>query len=253
MRFVTLDFIVRNICAVQLQDASFSQYPRVARAVRSAVIQAQMNFVPAMKSQLIEVDDNYIAQLPPDADTVTKVGLLTKSGRIVTLIRDNGLRRDQLERLEDEPEYCECEQAPDVALEVPLTSTPANVFHNVTWNAYRYGEMYSVPTLLDYVGTWRHNEQVGVLEMGAGTLVQTGIKILVEYKALGDVTMIPMEAQEAIEAFAMYKLDFNRAPGKAQFSMNEFRRHAAMLKRQYAAYDGISLLNAFMRGQKSTI
>ena len=253
MRVVTLDFIVRNICAVQLQDATFSQYPRVARAVRSAVIQTQLNFIPAMKSLLIEVDGNLIAVLPPDADVVTKVGMLTKSGRIATLTRDNNLRRDQLERLLDEPEYCECEQAPDAAISVPGDASPSDVFHNVYWGANRYGELYSVPTTLDYVGTWRHNEQVGVIEMGSGTLVQPDVKILVEYKALGDVTMIPLEAQEAIEAFAMYKLDFNRAPGKAQFSMGEFRRHAAVLKAKYGAYDPLSLLNAFMRGQKSTI
>lgn len=254
MRYVTLDYVVRNICAVQLQDASYSQYVRVARAVRSGVEQASLHLIPAIKSAFVTVDENFIGVLPHDATLVTKVGVPATNGKIITILRDRKLRRDKLVEFLDEPEYCECDVPPDEAVNVPSGAVSQNIFHNVFWPGNRfYGELYSVPTTIDYGGSWNYNMDSGVLEFGAGQYIDVGCKVLVEYKAAGECNMIPIEAQETIEAYALYKLNFHIAPGKAQFSMGEFKRQARMLKSLYGGDSAQALLNSLMLGQKSTV
>lgn len=255
MRFITLDYIVRDICIIQLQDSACTQYMRVARGVRQALIQVQMNFMPALKSVQVQVDENYICQLPSDVSIITKVGILRANGKMSILLENRMLRQVQQMIAADEPLYCECEVPPEDTAIVPVDAESCNVFHNCTWGNGFYGELYAAHGGIDYDGSWRHNIEAGVLEMGAGYLIEPDVTVLVEYKTLGSDTyqIIPIEAQGAIAAYAMYTLNLQREPGKAQFFMNEFRRLARVLKSRYVPARPLELLNSFMYSRKSTI
>ena len=87
MKFITIDDIVRDICIVNL-DNNMGMYARVLRAVRTAVDQVNLTYLPVVKSELVEVDTNLIAPLPQDVITVLKVGMITSTGRLTRLIQD---------------------------------------------------------------------------------------------------------------------------------------------------------------------
>jgi len=255
MKFTSLDEIVRNLCAVQLNDPGNSQYLRAARAVRSAINEVNLTFLPNVKSELLDVDSSLVVPLPPDVISITKVGMLTRNGKIITLIQDPQLRVAQLNQyLADYNEYCECEEPPPSITTLPPTAQAYEIYHNCLWWGGFYGELYAAGNGMDHEGGWRHNIESGVLEMATGTLVQAGVKVLVEYKSLGDdnYKMVPITAAETIEAFALYKL-FSNKPNLSAFYMQEFRRHAAELKRKTKPFDTLGVLNAFMRGQKATV
>lgn len=255
MRFTSLDEIVRDIISVQLGSEGTNQYLRVSRAVKAGINEVQLTFLPSIQSSLLEVGTNLIVNLPPDHITITKVGILTSDGKIVTLIQNSHLRRVEYDKLiNDIPEYCECEVPPPSAVDIPITSEACNIFHNCLWWNSRYGELYAAGNGMDFEGGWRYNMDAGVIEMASGTLVQPGVKVLVEYKSLDNeqYTMVPIVAKETIEAFAMYKLFLNR-PQLSAYYMQEFRRMAAELKRKVKPFDTLGVLNAFMRGQKGTV
>ena len=86
MKFITIDDIVRDICIVNL-DNNMGMYARVLRAVRTAVDQVNLTYLPVVKSELVEVDTNLIAPLPQDVITVLKVGMITSTGRLTRLIQ----------------------------------------------------------------------------------------------------------------------------------------------------------------------
>lgn len=256
MKFTTIDNIIRDLCAVQLNTAAEGQtYLRVLRAVRSAVEQVNLTYLPVVKSVLVDVDTNLIAALPQDVITILKVGMITTNGKLTQLIQNPHIRREvYVDMTEDVPEYCDCEQPPSGVVEVTQDTPLAGIFHNVMWPTRFYGELYASTNAMDQDGGWRYNEASNVLEMASGSLVQPGVKVLVEYKGSGDeqYQFIPTAAQTTIEFFALYKL-FTNDPGRSSFYMNEFRRNAAQMKRDLAPFDLLAVTNAFLRGQKATV
>ena len=255
MKYTTLDNIVRDICAVQLEDPANKQYLRVARAVKAGIDVVHMTYLPAIQTKLLDVADNLTVQLPPDLVSVIKVGLLTDDGKIVSLIQDPQLRRVEYNNfVSDGPLYCECEVPPPSATVVPDAAEPSDIFHNCWWWNFFYGELYAAGNGMDHEGGWRYNSEYNVLEMATGTLVQAGVKVLVEYKSMGDegYTMIPAVASETIQQYALYKL-FQNIPGKANYHMQEFRRLGRELKIWQQPFDTLGVVNAFMRGQKGTV
>lgn len=261
MKFITIDDIVRDICIVNL-DNNMGMYARVLRAVRTAVDQVNLTYLPVVKSELVEVDTNLIAPLPQDVITVLKVGMITSTGRLTRLIQDPRIRREQYNTMtEDLPEFCDCEQPPTGVIEVP-TFTPyqvsagvfaSSVFFNVSWNGTFYGELYAANNGMDSEGGWRYNEASNVLEMASGTLVEAGVKVLVEYKSASEsYQLIPKVARTTITMYALY-LIFSTDPGRSSFYMNEFRRHARQMKHDLAPFDLLAVTNAVLRGQKATV
>lgn len=251
MRLTSLDNIVRDICIVNLQNSSLSQYMRVARAVRSALMQVNLHFLPSVSSKLVEVGDNFTATLPHDAVVVTKVGVFCEDGTIVTLMSDPSLRSVQYEKAQELPLYCECEQPPESVV-TPIDTTGLLAFYNVQWGNWRYGELYGRSNAATHAITWRHNKDFGVLEFSS-TWIEPGFKVLVEYKTdgTGGYTIIPVEAQPAIKAYALYEL-FQLQPNKADFYMREFRRLADQMKRLHANTDWLAITNALLSGQRSS-
>lgn len=256
MKFTTIDSIVRDICSVQLNTSpEGGAYMRVLRAVRSAVEQVNLTYLPVVKSVLTTVDSNLIAALPQDVITILKVGMITTNGTLTQLIQNPKIRKEvYVEMTEDLPEFCDCEQPPTGVIEVTASSTPSTTFHNVLWPGQFYGELYASNNAMDREGGWRYNEASNVLEMSSGSLVEAGVKVLVEYKGSGDeqYQVIPSVAQTTIEFFALYKI-FSNDPGRSSYFMGEFRRNAAQMKRDLAPFDQLAVTNAFMRGQKATV
>lgn len=256
MKFTTIDNIVRDLCAVQLNvPAESGHYLRVLRAVRSAVEQVNLTYLPTVKSVLTEVNTQLVAPLPQDVVTVLKVGMITSNGKLTQLIQNPKIRREVYNDMtEDGPEFCDCEQPPSGVIEVSTSSTPVSTFRSVLWPGQFYGELYASSNAMDQEGGWRWNEGSNVLEMATGSLVKAGVKILVEYKGSGDeqYQVIPSAAQTTIEFFALYKL-FSNDPGRSSYFMNEFRRNATQLKHDLAPFDLLAVTNAFLRGQKATV
>lgn len=251
MRLTSLDNIVRDICIVTLQNPSLSQYMRVARAVRKAVMQTNLFYTAAVRSKLVTVSDNYTAALPPDCVVVTKVGVLCSDGTLMLLMNDSNLRAVMYSESQVVPEYCECDEAPAAATVAPV-ACQYDTFYNCQWGANQYGELYGAsngnyPSLC-----WRHNLDFGVLEFSTGWL-ESGWKVLVEYKTdgAGDYEDIKIEAAPAIEAYALYEL-FKLNSNVARGHMEEFRRLGRMLKQLHAQADPSALTDALLRGQRSS-
>jgi hypothetical protein len=247
MRLTTLDNIVRDVCIVSLQNASLSQYPRVARAVRSGIMQVNLNYSPSIKTQLITIGANMTAPLPADCVVVTKVGVLCTDGRIMTLVSDSNLRSDAYDKSIQEPLYCECEQPPATVLTLPAGLSEYYTFYNCYWGGSVYGELYgvsnSVPSL-----NYRVNKQFHVLEFSSGW-VDAGFKVLVEYKSdgAGEFQMIPIEAAPAIKAYALYELHKNDPK-----YMYEFRRLADQMNTLHSESDILAVITALLGGQTSS-
>lgn len=250
MRFTSLDHIVRDICIVQLGDEGLRQYMRVARAVGTALMQTNLHFLPDVRSLFIELDENYIAQLPPDALVVTKVGVLGSDMKMRALLNDSNLRSVEYRNSTEEVLYCECEEAPVQVTEPPTDPSSWSVFYNCLWGSGQYGEVYAQPSGLTGNTTWRHNTAAGVLEFSSAW-VQPGYKVLVEYKSNGQGAEIPVEAVPTIRAYALYEL-FQLQPGRSSYYMEEFRRQARMLKALHLNIGPREIANALLNGQYST-
>lgn len=251
MKLTSLDNIVRDICIVTLQNASLSQYMRVARAVRKAIMQANLYYEACVRSKLVTIGDNYTATLPPDCVVVTKVGVLCSDGTLLVLTNDSNLRSVAYEESQVVPEYCECEDPPTTV----TSASPAceyDTFYNCQWGANAYGELYGVSNANYPTLCWRHNLDFGVLEFSTGWL-ESGWKILVEYKTdgSGDHESIKIEAVPTIDAYALYEL-FKGRPDIARAHMEEFRRQGRMLKQLHAQTDVSALTDALLRGQRSS-
>lgn len=257
MKFTNINDLVRDICIVNLNVSVESNYLRVARAVASAVDQVGLSVMPVVKSEVVTVNSNLIAYLPPDVVTVLKVGMITSNGKMLILVKDPFLRREVYnEMTEDVPEYCDCEQPPSGVTEVPANTQIQNVFLNSFWNGQFYGELYAANNAMDDAGGWRFNRSSNILEMASGTLVEAGVKVLVEYKGMGDDSayqLIPLPAKQCVVFYALYNLFSTSDPSRAAFFMQEFKRHLSQMKRDLEPFDPIAFSNALMRGQKSTI
>lgn len=240
MRFVTLDYIVRDLCIINLNDATLRRYNAAARAVRSALAQLHYHILPAIRSCVVEIGENYTAPLPEDLIAISKVGAIS-NGRFIQLLTDENLRRFMDERLNGEDECCECD-----ATDVPENADATNVFHNVEWQGNYYGELYTASRPLDRAGTYRFNRERHVLEFGAGGYINVGQEIVIEYKSVlqaTDYELIPAHYQQAIRAYAMYEL----SGMTSQVHMMEFRRLMTQAKRVDRYKDIVDHLNSHFK------
>lgn len=235
-RYKTLDYIVRNICALK-GDTQAEGYADVMRVAIQVLEEIYLLGVQVVRSEWLTIGDNLTVTLPQDLILVTKVGNLDSNGNLYLMGRDDRIRRvaqfDQLNEVN-------CND-PETINNIPLpvvtgadVTAPAFVFFNVNRNGENIGEAYGRRNLQHLSGTWRYNRELNVLELGTGYNLYPGEQVLVEYKStMGDGvhSLIPLEWETAIQYRVFQHQTAYRDPAASERHHRQFVREFSKTKR----------------------
>lgn len=247
-RFVSPVSIAKEICIFS-GDTAFSHVARVLTAVGRAATDVYNNGIPNIRSEFIQIQDNLTAPLPCGAARVIKVGVLNDHAQIIHLYEDNRLRRYGSNWLSQRSENCENDTddivSSVITKPIPAEYYPGDYFHGCPHNVGAYGELYGYRYDPGSIGTWRANEQEGIIEFGSGPWVQAGRWVIVEFKDMseGRFATIPSEAVPAIMTRAKWYLSGGSNAGAGHF--RDFQREFLQYKRNILRMDIMDYLRGF--------
>lgn len=224
----------KRVCVMH-GDTSFQRLARVMVALGQACDDVGSNLIPHVRSEFVKVSSNLTAPIPNGAGKIIKVGMVNDHGQIVHLYENSLLRTNAYNKLVAKGENCSVDAA-DVAgsiitKAIPNDYYPGDYFHNCTYGAGSYGELYGFRFDPASIGTWRVDEVAGRIEFGSGAFVQAGRYVLVEFKDMssGRFATVPAEAFPVIEARTRYYL--NPGSNAGRVASMDFEREYRQLKR----------------------
>lgn len=274
MRFQSFDHTVRDICAYLGDDTAKTLYVKVSRFLRLAVEELNLYlFVKNVKSVFLTVGDNMTIDLPDDLQTLSKVAVCCKDGRLRFIGQDNHLCPPK-----DQPlfECCDCSKGvppekidDDVAVKEPGTCCAACTFHNVDGYsgshfsrlfgelpfAYAGRYLYGYKPQMFRNGTYMFDEANHRLVLGNGCDVRPGSEILVEYNAAldsDDYDLIPKKAVVTLMYKVAHSVKMAKNPNAAQLEFQMFKRHYRQLKKTYQTYTLEDLVGAIRGTYRSS-
>jgi hypothetical protein len=223
-RFITLDDFVRNVCAV-MDDHECLQYAKCVRMSKMTLGELNM-LLPYIKSELFEIESNFTIQMPDDTIDVLKVGYLDSNRQLRVLDKNDNLRV----LVASENEECGVDGSSVLANPVSFVNCYVNGMN---------GEMFGYRYKGGDVGTWRRNIERNLIELGGGSEVSVGSKLLVEYRTATsneDIWLIPAESEPAVrwKVLQMMNLSSNQSLSRDAFEF--FKISYAQLQDRYRRY-----------------
>ncbi len=171
---------------------------------------------------------------------MTKVAILNGEGELYSLFENTNLRRQLQNQKDTQDENCgDDEVAPAATVAEALAAGLYNYlpFYNYFDGTggctdHIYGYTFD-PAVL--IGTYRYDQQNGVVEFGSGPHIESGATCVIEYKSNGSeqYLMIPAEAQQTLMALANYNLNQGLRPQVAELQKRQADREYQRLKRFY--------------------
>lgn len=219
-----VDAIVRDICAIYLNDGAATQYIRVLRAVNIAIGELFSNLLPVRKSILVSIPENLTIPLPPDCGVPLKVGVLCD--RKLTLLPKN----DRIRVVDSNP--CSCAKTPEACL-VHTFVAPSE---DHVLDPY-FGEQYTVPQNIEADGAWNLNMAANRVELRSGRDVFPGATLLLEYKQTDMETQdVPNDCAIVLHYRVSELLMLTSSPGASQYSRSLYQAEWRRLKTKYLNY-----------------
>jgi hypothetical protein len=208
-RYLTLDSVVRDICA-ENNDPEAANYVKIARLTRRVLQEIDLHLLPRVEVKVFNIQENLSVDLPADCIDPIKVGY-EDCNMIYILPKKVG-------KFIYEPD-CNC--TGDVKC-VKCNFTPVRTNRG-------YGEMYGIKSGIE-AGYWQYDPTNNRLVFNKDFK-----KIYVQYKSSlgdGDMQLIPSEAYRMISSRVLYFENLS----KNQFAAREYEKVFVIAVKDYKRF-----------------
>lgn len=254
MRFLPVDTLVRTICAAN-GDTVGSDYARTLRLLQVSMRELNL-FIPVIRSELFTIGTDYTVQLPDYVVDILKVGALTESTNEIRHLGRNERLRVGQQNIAAAEEACTCGGS---SASTSTTSTDivdggwcAFCGFNNVWLGGRYfGEFYGRRPNNFPNGTWRFDRDLNKIELGSGTDVTVGGKLLVEFRSSltePEYAQFPYECEQPLMWRTLQLLN-QAQPGVAMGQFQQFKITFTQMQERYKRYTADDWVAAY-RGQR---
>jgi len=261
MRFINLDYFIRNICSSLGDPEAQKTYVPILREVKQSLDYLNLFILPDIKSTRIKVESNFTAHMP--SNTIKPI----QCGRIIVSASGQECLYPLQERTEFGfrsdilipspgfgcPETTESSIASDDCFCYEnLNGFEAGMFNYMPWY---YGEFYGYSPNIAF-GYWAYDKNNNRIAFDYGGCVSEGDIIAVKYETdqySSESALIPVDCQMVLRYHVLMNYWANANPGKSQYYLNLFRRANRDLKHKTLDQYYMEIVNAITSGYRSSV
>ena len=242
------EMINQYIDEAELSNHKFFKLWQIANR---GIKQLGIDFFNQIKSVKLPVEPNYTVQLPSDFLNYTKVGVLNGRGEVIPLIYNNKLTlyaqlsADRLEKTRDNSMW-------------DWYSWDTPVWFNY-WNGYSYTNMFGIPSGAPFVGSFKIDNNTGVLLLNEDFQFDYLIIEYVASQGIGEPLRIPEQFREALIAYLSW-IDIRSLPttrrgslGDKEGRKREFYNQRRLAWARYRPFNITEAYNFQIENQRKSI
>lgn len=208
--------IAQDICETSLPGAN---HTAVVRAIMTVLRKSNLEMGISITLREFEVHPNLTIPLPPECQSVIRVGVLGSNKAIIPMGNNEFIRRGV--------EASSCDGITEVSLE-PTTA--------VVYQYYGYGtyQTYGKPENPFPAGYYRYNQSANRIELGDGPYAYSGQRLLVEYHSSLSkeaITFIPDDYELYITYLTIAHLLSVSDPNTSQYNLRLAHKQEEDIKR----------------------